>query len=100
MLWTNSICSFIIFFIFTLGAGKIKETTRNKRYVKAQVHVWHNLFGIDSLNFCCIGNFYREPNSTVTDSFYYPTEFVYYETSHLDFGTSDRYASFPFHRIS
>lgn len=22
------------------------------------MHVWHNLFDIDSLNFCCIGNFF------------------------------------------
>lgn len=49
---------YLFFFTFTLGAGKIKETTRNKRYGRAQVHVWHNLFDIDSLNICCIGNFF------------------------------------------
>lgn len=92
------------FLTFILGAGKIKETTRNKRYGKAQVHVWHNLFEIDSLHFCCIHLviFIGNPIQMWQIPFIIPLNLFITKlsTSHLDFGTSDKYASSPFHRIS
>lgn len=41
--------------------------------------------------FAALVIFFREPNTTVTDSFYYPTEFVHYETFNKPFGFRDQW---------